>query len=293
MYSVERVHTRFAEHAPNSNNADHFICVTYDDGWVYDNNVGYYPFEPEVTDILVAAVDFANDTITLLVGVDGYEYGIVKGYASGDLSFTSNMWNGSYNPGEFGITGSQFTPNDSVVKTYRLGGQRVAQRHNDTLFYLHSDHLGSASLTTDAGGGVVSEMRYYPYGATRRGTMPTDRRFTGQREAVGLGGLYDYGARYYDAATGRFVSADTIVPDFSNPQSLNRYAYVLGNPLRYTDPSGHHPALLGAGLGFIAGAIGYSITTSSWHVGECAMVAVTGAGAGALIGDGCWCGCWC
>ena len=37
---------------------------------------------------------------------------------------------------------------------------------------------------------------------------------------------------------GRFVSADTVVPDFGNPQALNRYAYTLNNPLRFTDPSG-------------------------------------------------------
>ena len=38
---------------------------------------------------------------------------------------------------------------------------------------------------------------------------------------------------------GRFVSADTLVPNPGNPQDLNRYAYVRNNPLRYTDPSGH------------------------------------------------------
>jgi hypothetical protein len=35
------------------------------------------------------------------------------------------------------------------------------------------------------------------------------------------------------------VSADTIVPGYDNPQNLNRYSYVLNNPLRYTDPTGH------------------------------------------------------
>jgi hypothetical protein len=50
-----------------------------------------------------------------------------------------------------------------------------------------------------------------------------------------------YRARYYHPALGRFVSADTIVPDPANSQSLNRYAYVLNNPLRYVDPSGYFP----------------------------------------------------
>ena len=51
-------------------------------------------------------------------------------------------------------------------------------------------------------------------------------------------GLYYYNARYYDATIGRFISADTIVQNPTNPQSLNRYSYVLNNPLKYTDPSG-------------------------------------------------------
>jgi RHS repeat-associated protein len=52
-------------------------------------------------------------------------------------------------------------------------------------------------------------------------------------------GLYDYNARYYDPYINRFISADTIVPDPTNPQQYNRYSYVLNNALRYTDPSGH------------------------------------------------------
>ena len=47
-------------------------------------------------------------------------------------------------------------------------------------------------------------------------------------------------ARYYDPELGRFIQADTEIPDLSNPQSYNRYAYVLNDPLRYTDPTGHY-----------------------------------------------------
>lgn len=53
----------------------------------------------------------------------------------------------------------------------------------------------------------------------------------------------DYNARMYSPTLGRFIQPDTIVPDMFNPQSLNRYSYVLNNPIRYTDPTGHCPGL--------------------------------------------------
>jgi len=130
---------------------------------------------------------------------------------------------------------------DSGPEYYYAAGQWMAMRVGDALYFLHGDHLGSATLTTDGGGNWVGEARYTPYGEMRRdyprGVIPTDRRYTGQRQETF--GLYDYRARYYSPGLGRFVSADTIVPDSGNPQGLNRYAYVTNNPLRYTDPSGH------------------------------------------------------
>ncbi|MBC7252212.1 MAG: RHS repeat-associated core domain-containing protein [Anaerolineae bacterium] len=69
-------------------------------------------------------------------------------------------------------------------------------------------------------------------------SLPTDFGFTGQRNEATIE-LYDYRARYYAPTLGRFISADTIVPEPGNPQDLNRYAYTRNNPLRYTDPSGY------------------------------------------------------
>jgi len=110
-----------------------------------------------------------------------------------------------------------------------------------TLYYLHSDHLGSTSVTTNASGGAVARQWYYPYGSVRGsvGTLPTQRTFTGQYSDPT--GLMYFNARYYSQTLGRFVSADTIVPGAGEPQALNRYAFVLNNPLKYTDPSGHIP----------------------------------------------------
>ncbi|MCP4023688.1 MAG: RHS repeat-associated core domain-containing protein [Desulfobacteraceae bacterium] len=75
-------------------------------------------------------------------------------------------------------------------------------------------------------------------------------KFTDQEQDDGTG-LYNYDARLYDPVLGQFVMADSIVPDLYNPQSLNRYAYCLNNPLIYTDPSGNI---------FVSGsiAVGYS-----------------------------------
>jgi RHS repeat-associated protein len=67
----------------------------------------------------------------------------------------------------------------------------------------------------------------------------TDFGYTGQR-ALGDLGLMDYHARMYDATLGRFIQPDSIIPGIANPQSLNRYAYVMGNPLRYNDPTGYY-----------------------------------------------------
>ena len=128
----------------------------------------------------------------------------------------------------------------TITKYYYAGGQRIAMRKGSVVYYLHGDHLGSTSLTTNASGAEVARQLYYPYGEVRwsDGTLPTDYLFTGRRYESSFG-LLDYNARYYDSALGRFIQADTIVPSPANPQSLNRYSYVLNSPLKYTDPSGH------------------------------------------------------
>jgi RHS repeat-associated protein len=122
----------------------------------------------------------------------------------------------------------------------RVSGHPLATRVDGSLYYVHSDHLGSTVAVSDAAGGEVGRVQYDPYGEVITSTLPahlTDRLFTGQRRD-GTIGLYQMGARWYDPALGRWIQADSIVPDYDNPQALNRYSYVLGNPLRYTDPSG-------------------------------------------------------
>ena len=60
---------------------------------------------------------------------------------------------------------------------------------------------------------------------------------TGKERDTESGNGY-FGARYFGSSMGRFLSPDPIGGDLTNPQSLNKYAYVLNNQLRLTDPTG-------------------------------------------------------
>ena len=123
----------------------------------------------------------------------------------------------------------------------------------DYLVYHHGDHLGSTHMITEgkktglhAGisyprGTVIQRFEYLPWGQEAFALNPNqtyDPRFTGQEYDIETG-LYFYKAQYYNPALGRFIQPDSIVPDPTDPQSYNRYAYVRNNPLKYTDPSGH------------------------------------------------------
>jgi RHS repeat-associated protein len=112
--------------------------------------------------------------------------------------------------------------------------------------YFHPDHLGSVSYITDREGNRVAEYVYDPYGKLltdfSSGTDISKYKYTAQ-QADSDTGLYYYKARYYDSDMGRFISADSIVPDPGRSQAYNRYMYVEGNPVRYTDPSGNMPLI--------------------------------------------------
>jgi len=144
---------------------------------------------------------------------------------------TTTVYIGNYYERDNGTT---------VRKYYYAGAVRVAMRTGGNTFYLLNDHLTSTAITTNSSGARLTELLYFAYGCARydAGGQMTLYRYTGQRIETGTG-LYDYGARWYDPVIGRFLAADSIVPNPGDSQSLNRYMYVLGNPLKYSDPSGH------------------------------------------------------
>jgi RHS repeat-associated protein len=136
----------------------------------------------------------------------------------------------------------EWTGSTSTMKLhYYAGGRRIALRSAGALLWLVGDHLGSTTVTADAGGGSATMQLYKAWGEIRTGSLnalATRYTFTGQAAEDSLGLMF-YRARWYDPLLGRFVSADSIVPGVFDPLAYDRYAYVNNSPVVYNDPSGH------------------------------------------------------
>jgi len=142
-----------------------------------------------------------------------------------------------------------------------FGGARMARvdRPSGTVHYYFGDHLGSASVITDAVGNIQEQYFYYPYGGlvAQIGSDPNHYKFTG-KERDAESGLDYFEARHYASSLGRFMQPDEFAggptdlfdtdepassalpyADINDPQSLNKYVYTYNNPLRYVDQNGH------------------------------------------------------
>jgi len=138
----------------------------------------------------------------------------------------------------------------------------------EAVHYVHTDHLGGTALLTDTLGTVVREITYGLWGEERRNeptpgapasTPNPEVGFTGQQPDRGTGLIY-FGARWVDPELGRFTQPDPIVAAVFNPQSLNRFAYVLNDPLNRIDPTGNFSfGGMMSGIGSFFGRIGTAI----------------------------------
>jgi RHS repeat-associated protein len=110
-------------------------------------------------------------------------------------------------------------------------------------YYYYSDHLGSFRFASTSNRTMYFDLAHAPFGDVYASSGSTDPAFTGQRQDT-VAGLYDFPAREY-SFQGRWSSPDPAglaAVDLSNPQSWDRYAYVLNNPLALVDPFGLDPA---------------------------------------------------
>ena len=116
------------------------------------------------------------------------------------------------------------------------GTDPLFQKNADGYFYYHNDHLGTPHKMTAANGAVVWSADYDAYGDASialSSTLTSNLRFPGQYYDAETGLHYNY-RRYYDPATGRYLSLDPIGTTGQN----NLYTYAKANPINYIDPTG-------------------------------------------------------
>lgn len=139
--------------------------------------------------------------------------------------------------------------------------------------YLHHDQLGSTRILTGQSGDATASFSYAPYGGLEAstGTATTPLGFGGQYTDAETGLQY-LRARFYDPATGQFLTRDPI-----EGQTRQPYSYARQNPLNLVDPSGLVGELAGGGC-----LVGEAIQP----IGGCAPGAAAGATAEVAIAAG-------
>ena len=119
--------------------------------------------------------------------------------------------------------------------------------------HLHLDLQGSLIAISNTAGNVVEERNYDAWGRPRiaqNQEYQLSNPFGGSSSTYTLRGytfhehldmfdLINMNGRMYDTHLGQFINADPILQDDENSQNINRYSYVLNNPMKYTDPSGY------------------------------------------------------
>jgi RHS repeat-associated protein len=105
-------------------------------------------------------------------------------------------------------------------------------------FYVY-DGGGSVRQLTNSNGTVTDEYEYDAYGNsfTKSGTTPNNYLYRGEQYDADLS-LYYLRARYYNPATGRFLSRDPEDGVPTEPATLHKYDYAGSNPVNAMDPTG-------------------------------------------------------
>lgn len=149
-------------------------------------------------------------------------------------------------------TGPQLDPLNQVLQitdesnklekrfVYGLGLIAEETAAGDYLVY-HFDERGSTVAMSDQQGNVVNRFAYGVYGAltNQHGERSTPFLYNGQQGVLTDGNdLYSMCSRFYRPSNMRFLQQDFLLGNPFSSQSLNRYAYVGGNPIGYVDPLG-------------------------------------------------------
>jgi len=133
--------------------------------------------------------------------------------------------------------------NGVVQREYTYGLQRISEdqviNNSWTPSFYGYDGLGSVRQLTNFAGTVTDTYSYDAFGnlLNSTGTTSNNYLYRGEQYDPALN-LYYLRARYYNPATGRFLSRDPEEGKYWDPKTLHKYLYVGSNPVNYVDPRG-------------------------------------------------------
>ena len=153
---------------------------------------------------------------------------------------------------------NEYTGNGSPLSQYYMANDRVVSKKtfgnhglvipgrepsldtNGGLMYYSYDGMRNVTELTDRHGDSIEEYRYDAFGGLFTGiTAPYNTNSFAGKSYDPKANLIDNNARWYQAQTGRFTSADPYRGDMLTPDTQNRYAYVGNNPINRWDPLGY------------------------------------------------------
>jgi RHS repeat-associated protein len=220
--------------------AENLVVTADAHNWLHASGTDYqYDAAGNMTYDATARLSYNFDQENRLTGAAGYAYTYD---GDGNRVRKSNSSTGTlYWYMTPGIVGESDLSGNLTDEYVFFGGERVARKSTNGVFYYFSDHLKTASVITDSAGVIKAESDYYPWGGELQFVANDSNhyKFTG-KERDAESGLDNFGARMYGNALGRFVTPDPLLNSGRpwDPQTWNRYAYAHNNPLTYVDPSG-------------------------------------------------------
>ena len=178
--------------------------------------------------------------------------------SAGGISYEYDAENNRISQTENGVKTEYVVDSDSSALTriltatkgddttsYIYGIGLIAQENGGEYLIYHFNNIGSTEAVTNIDGEIVETFDYGPYGEllseNKCGIMFLYNGELGV--ATDSNGLYYMRARYYNPEIKRFINQDVMTGSIVNTPTLNRYAYVNGNPISLNDPFGLSPFL--------------------------------------------------
>jgi RHS repeat-associated protein len=198
-------------------------------GWTYDANgnevstAGGAPSQQR-------SGETYSPTNQLTGGTGAGSTSLTAGYAGLTNDERVSTSGKTYQNGPVGLASQAGT--NAATFVHDPTGTLIAERVSGASYYYVYDGIGSIVALVNSIGTAVDTYSYDPYGQTRAstGTQPNPFQYAGYYNDGT--GLYHVGARYYDAAIGRFTERDP------SGHEANAYAYAVNSPANEVDPSG-------------------------------------------------------